>query len=270
MKPYHAAQVPVRGHRLYVEQYGVPQGQPVVLLHHGLGSVRAWRRQVPALAAAGYRVIVYDRWGYGRADHDRPALDVPAFAEDAEDLHALLAALDCAQPVLLVGHSDGGNVALAFATRYPQQVRGVVAVAAHIYVESHMPESMAAVARRFRTDLTFRLALDRVHHGGGDRVFALWHTAWTQPALLTWDGRAALRGVTCPVLVVQGAADEHATPRQAHDLAAALPHARVVLLPGVGHMVPQEAAEDFNALLLAFLAAPERLGERQASALQRI
>ncbi len=247
----------VNGHRLYVERHGPEEGVPVVLLHHGLGSVRAWKRQIPALVAAGYRVVVYDRWGYGRSAHDRTALDVPSFATDVEDLAALLTALALPAPVFLVGHSDGGNVALAFAARYPAWVRAVVAVAAHIYVEPQMPASVEAVARRYSTEPAFRQALDRVHQGFGEQVFTLWYRAWTEPGLRGWDGRPALAQVRCPALVVQGAADEHATPQQARDLAMALPLGRLALLPQVGHMVPQEAAASFNALLLAFLADPQ-------------
>ena len=58
----------VNGHNLHVEQYGPENGPAVVLLHHGLGSVQAWKAQTQALVQAGYRVVVYDRWGYGKSD----------------------------------------------------------------------------------------------------------------------------------------------------------------------------------------------------------
>ncbi|MCK4975347.1 MAG: hypothetical protein KAS36_00265, partial [Anaerolineales bacterium] len=59
--------VNINGHGLYVEVYG-PSGAPaVVLLHHGLGSLRSWKTQISALAA-DYRLIIYDRWGYGKSD----------------------------------------------------------------------------------------------------------------------------------------------------------------------------------------------------------
>ena len=243
--------VKVFGHELYYEVHGPAQGTPVVLLHHGLGSTVAWKHQVPVLVEAGFRVVVYDRWGYG-ASSPRPRLDVPHFTQDIADLAALLDALGIAQ-TLLVGHSDGGNVALGFAATYPQRTLAVVAVAAHIYLEPTMPPGIAQIARRYRTDPGFRAALDRMHDGRGEQVFHLWHNAWTQPYLAQWDARPRVRMVTCPVLVVQGAADEHAPPQPARDLAAALPNARLVRVPGGRHMLPQEKPETFNALLLDFL-----------------
>ena len=57
----------INGHDLYVEEHGPQNGNPVVLLHHGLGSVSAWKEQFDALSQAGWRAIAYDRWGYGRS-----------------------------------------------------------------------------------------------------------------------------------------------------------------------------------------------------------
>ena len=74
---------------LHVETYGPQDWPAVVLFHHGLGTTRAWRAQIPVLAAAGYPVIAYDRWGFGDSDA-RPELGTPDFADDMLDLHALL------------------------------------------------------------------------------------------------------------------------------------------------------------------------------------
>ena len=243
--------VQVNGHRLYYEWHGPQEGTPVVLLHHGLGSTRAWKHQVPALTEAGFRVVVYDRWGYGASD-PRPRLDLPHFAQDVADLAALLDALDI-ERTLLIGHSDGGNVALAFATTYPRRALAVVAVAAHIYLEATMPRGITQVAETYRSNAAFRAGLDRAHHGRGAQVFRLWYAGWTQSDLEGWDARPQFRAVTCPVLVVQGDADEHATPRHAQDLAAVLPQGQLVLVPGGRHMLPQEQPERFNRLVLDFL-----------------
>src|SRR3972149_7650399 len=83
--PASAGHVLSNGHRVYFELHGPEDGPGVVLLHHGLGSLRAWKSQVPALAEAGYRVLAYDRWGDGASDA-RPALDLPTFEADQADL----------------------------------------------------------------------------------------------------------------------------------------------------------------------------------------
>ena len=68
--------------------------------------------------------------------------------------------------------------------------------------------------------------------------------------------RPLLAGISCPALVIQGEQDEHATPQHARDIAAAIPGAELWLLPGAGHMLPQEAAERFNPRLIEFLSGP--------------
>jgi pimeloyl-ACP methyl ester carboxylesterase len=95
----------INGHNLNVEIHGPASGPAVVLLHHGLGSIHAWKATTPALAASGLRVIVYDRWGYGKSD-PRLELGQPTFKADQADLLSLLDELQVGQ-VALVGHSDG-------------------------------------------------------------------------------------------------------------------------------------------------------------------
>ena len=56
-----------QGHELYLEVHGREADQELVLLHHGIGSVNAWEGQISPWVAAGFRVVVYDRWGYGRS-----------------------------------------------------------------------------------------------------------------------------------------------------------------------------------------------------------
>ena len=241
-------------HRLAYTLHGPPDGFPVVPLHHGLGSQTAWQAQVPPLVEAGFRVLTYDRWGYGASEADRPRLHTPWFEPDLADLDALLDALGLAE-VALVGHSDGGTIALYYAAAQPARVRALVTVAAHVYVEPSMRPGMEALKRVYDTSEKFRRALDRVHHGRGEAVFRMWYTGWLRLGVLDWDARPRLRTVAAPALVVQGTADEYATPRHAEDIAAALPHARLVLLPDATHMLSQERPEDFNALMIDFLSA---------------
>lgn len=231
----------------------------VVLLHHGLGSLRAWRLQVPALVEAGWRVLAYDRWGYGQSD-PRPALSLPTFADDVDDLGALLDQVGVRQAAL-VGHSDGGTLALYFAARYPPRVTRLVCVAAHIYVETRMEPGIEGVRQAFEGDALFRRAMERVHGDKARRVFYNWYDGWHQPENLGWDMRPLLDRVACPVLVVQGIEDEHATPRHAEHLAQALPDAQLWLLPGAGHMLPQDQAQVFNPRLLDFLGRPGKVDD---------
>jgi pimeloyl-ACP methyl ester carboxylesterase len=234
-----------------VETHGEEAGLAVILLHHGLGTVRAWRAQTPALVASGFRVIAYDRWGYGSSD-GRLSLTIPSFRDDLEDLSALCAALGISQAAL-IGHSDGGTLALYFAAQYPERIARLAAVSAHVYVEPKMKDGIQAVHRDFETDERFREGLRRAHGEKFEAVFRSWHSGWMRPENLGWDMRPILSRIDCPTLIVQGVDDEHATPQHARDLAGCIPQAELWLEPGAAHMLPQERPEDFNRRVIEFL-----------------
>ncbi len=242
----------VNGHTLHVERHGSDEGPVVVLLHHGLGSVRAWKEQVPALVQAGWQVMAYDRWGYGGSPA-RPTLDVPAFASDMADLHEIIVQLGIRRAAL-VGHSDGGTIALYFAAQHPERVSCVVAIAAHIYVEAKMEPGILGIQQAYEQDERFRIGLRHTHGEKYDSTFHNWFDGWHRLELFGWDMRPELLEIHCPVLVVQGEQDEHATPQHARDIAAAIPGAELWLIPEAGHMLPQEQAKEFNGKLLQFLA----------------
>ena len=241
----------VNGHHLHVEDHGDASAPAVILLHHGLGTTRAWRRQVPALVEAGYRVIAYDRWGYGQSE-PRPSLEVPSFADDLADLEAILANLNL-QSAALIGHSDGGTIALYHAARHPQNVTALVTVAAHIYIEPKMETGIQGIRRAFEGDERFRTRFRQVHGEKYEAVFRNWYDGWHTPKSLGWDMRPLLAQITCPTLVIQGEADEHATPQHARDIAEGIPNAELWLIPRARHMLPQENAAIFNPRVIAFL-----------------
>ncbi len=240
----------INGRRLYVEIYGQDETPPVVLLHHGLGSTRAWQAQVPTLVEAGFRLVVYDRWGYGLSD-SRPVMLEPSFNEDIQDLLALLDLLGIEQAAL-VGHSDGGTISLKFAALYPQRVCCLVSVAAHVYVEPKMIPGILGIRTAF-VEGGLRAGLFRLHGDKVDQVFTNWFEGWTDPLNQAWDIRTLLAQISCPILVVQGDADEHATPTHAQMLAAAIQGAELWIVPGVGHMLPQDEPQIFNKRLSQFL-----------------
>jgi len=238
-------------HHLHVESYGSEEGFPVVLLHHGLGSTRAWRQQVPFLTEAGYRVIAYDRWGYGQSEA-RPALDAPRFEDDLADLESMLAAFGLPL-VTLIGHSDGGTIALYYALQHPERVSALVTVAAHIYIEPKMERGIQGIRQIFEQDEQFRKALRRAQGDKFETVFKNWFDGWHTPQALDWDMRPLLPQISCPTLVIQGERDEHALPQHARDLAGGIPGAQLWLAPGAAHMLPQDLPEVFNQKLVEFL-----------------
>jgi pimeloyl-ACP methyl ester carboxylesterase len=240
----------VAGHRLFWQSEGPLEGRPVLLLHHGLGSLRAWRKQIPALTAAGWRTLAYDRWGYGRSD-ERPGFQPGFLREDADEAVRLLDHWDLAQ-VAVVGHSDGGSLGLLLAAEHPARVERLVLVAAHIDRESATLDGLLTLADEIRRQpLLGRLR--REHGPKADSLARAWVDHWLDPQVAEQTLEPCLAHVRCPTLVVQGELDEHATPDHARRIARGIPGSELWLIPGVGHMPSQEIPESFNARLLAFL-----------------
>ena len=100
------------GTRLYYKDWGT--GRPVVLIHGWPLNADMWEHQMPALAEAGYRVVAYDRRGFGRSDQPWTGYDYDTFADD---LKAVLDGLDL-QDVALVGFSMGGGEIARYMSRH--------------------------------------------------------------------------------------------------------------------------------------------------------
>ncbi len=109
----------VNGVSLYYEEHGA--GQPILCIHGTGSSSVLWRDAATRLAAHG-RTVVYDRRGFGRSE--RPDPFVTDVHQHADDAAALLDALDAA-PAIVIGRSQGGEVAVDLALRYPDRVRAL-------------------------------------------------------------------------------------------------------------------------------------------------
>jgi pimeloyl-ACP methyl ester carboxylesterase len=207
------------GRSLAFEWVGEGGGKPVlVFLHEGLGSIRQWRDFPARVAAAtGCRALVYDRYGYGQSDVLQEPRRAVRFMHD-EALVALpdvLSSLEIENPVL-VGHSDGASIALIHAGA-GHEVRAVVAMAPHVFIEPVCLSSIAGAKRAFETtDLPQRLGR---YHRDARRTFYGWADVWLDPHFEAWDIREdSLPNVRCPLLAIQGHDDEYGTMAQLDDI----------------------------------------------------
>ena len=209
----------------------------LVFLHEGLGSVAMWKdfpqQLCDALSARG---MVYSRPGYGRST-PRAADEhwLPDFMhrQAHQVLPALLAALSIAEKPWLFGHSDGGSIALLYASRFPDAVAGLIVVAPHLMVEEAGLTSIR-VARGAYVAGGLREKLARYHDDVAS-AFSGWNDIWLDPAFAAWTIEAALPAITCPVLAVQGLDDEYGTLEQIHGIARRLQQTRLLELPACGH-----------------------------------
>lgn len=246
--------VQAAGRTLNYEWLDGPAGAPVlVFLHEGLGSILQWRDFPAKLAAAtGCRGLVYDRYGYGQSEVlQEPRRPIGFMHDEAlSALPDLLKALKVERPIL-VGHSDGASISLIHAGA-GFGVRGVVAMAPHVFIEPICITSIRKATALFEeTDLKEKLGR---YHRDVAKTFYGWADAWRDPGFVAWDIRDDfLPKVECPVLGIQGWQDEYGTMAQLDEIAARVRGTcRLLKLEKCGHSPFRDqpeavlgAAEDF-------------------------
>ena len=210
--------VTVQGRKLEVRRISGRSAPTLVLLHEGLGSVSMWRDFPQDLAAAtGCAVVVYSRYGYGQSDALREPRCVDYMHVEAlAVLPELLDKLGVPDPVL-VGHSDGGSIALICAAAH-DTVKGLVVMAPHVFVEDLSVRSIAEAKTAFETsDLPQKLGR---HHADAAKTFRGWNDIWLHPGFRNWNIEDVLPRITCPMLAIQGFDDEYGTMAQLEAIAA--------------------------------------------------
>lgn len=211
------------GHRLEYKWISpkVRSNEPdpvLVLLHEGLGSIALWKDFPDRLAeATSCTVLVYSRYGYGKSDRLTAARGVDYMHREAlEVLPQVLDALSIRSPVL-VGHSDGASIALIHAGAGRRPVRGVVAMAPHVFVEDVTVSSIAQAKVMFEsTDLAVKLGR---YHDDAASTFWGWNNIWLHPDFRAWNIEEYLPRITSPVLVIQGEDDQYGTVAQVEAIA---------------------------------------------------
>jgi pimeloyl-ACP methyl ester carboxylesterase len=239
----------------YVVIDGRTDLDPLVFLHHGVGSIAGWFRLHAAVAAAtGRRTLAYTRHGYGAsgpAQLPRPADYL--HREACEILPEVLDRLNFTRPVL-VGHSDGAAIAVLHATCGPRPVAGLALLAPLIYVEEHTLNGIHAVGHEFEHgDLRWKLA---TIHEDPDTAFHGWRDAWLSPEFRNFSVVDHLGEIREPVMVLHGSADEFATAAQADAIQSGVagPVTRVDV-PGANHQPHMTHWDETEKAVVEFLSS---------------
>ncbi|AKK73485.1 alpha/beta hydrolase [Chryseobacterium gallinarum] len=237
--------IEVKGKKLYTEHnYSFENRPTIVFLHDSLGSVQLWRDFPAELSdATNCNVLVYDRLGYGRSypmpTHERP---VNYMELEADLLNDLLIRLDIDNAILF-GHSDGGTIALITAAKYPEKVEAIICEAGHIFVEEVTLKGVYAAWEAYKTtNLPERL--QKYHGDKVETLFKAWTETWTRDDYRNWNIEYLLKNITCPLLFIQGEADEYGTLDQVEKTISQVSgSAEKYIIPGIGHTPHKEAPE---------------------------
>ncbi|MGH6608827.1 MAG: alpha/beta fold hydrolase, partial [Burkholderiaceae bacterium] len=136
-------------------------------------------------------------------------------------------------PPWLIGHSDGGSIALIYAAGFPERVAGLIVLAPHVFVEDL---SITSIERARETYLTtdWKVKLAR-YHSDTDSAFWGWNDVWLDPAFRSWSIESLLSKISTPVLAIQGEDDEYGTMAQVDSIANHVSTAHLLKLPDCGH-----------------------------------
>ena len=226
----------------------------LVFLHEGLGSLAMWKDFPQRLCdALGWRGLVYSRPGYGRST-PRAADDdwQPDFMhrQAFEVLPALLGALRVQGPLWLLGHSDGGSIALLFAARHAPA--GCIVMAPHTMVEAVSIASIEQAREAYRSG-PLRAGLAK-YHDDPDSAFWGWNRIWLEPAFRNWSIEHEIAGIRCPLLAMQGLDDEYGTLAQIRSVARQAPQTQLLEIADCGHSPHRDQPEAVIAAVKSFVA----------------
>jgi len=237
----------INGVNLYYEVRGDAAGAPVLLLHGGLGSTEEWDNLSPALVDAGYRVVLMDSRGRGRSTWGDAPITYEQMASDALGLLDHLG-IDTTH---LVGWSDGGIIGLELAINHPARLDRAV-----IYGANFTPDGIYAEPRDSDQLIPFEelAATYQRLSPEPERFEELLGVMFALYAVAPNFSEAELGSIAVPVLILDGAEEELVKPDQPVRMAEVIPGAELVLMPGTGHFAPAARPDEFNRIVLAFLA----------------
>jgi len=196
------------------------KGPVLLFLHHGLGSIKQWKN-FPDLLCNSLNLsgLIYDRQGHGQSPELTTKRDETYLEQYAlDELPRFLKSINIQRPLILIGHSDGGTIALIFASKFPNLVQGVITEAAHIYVEQITGSGIKKVIETFETKTEMYLALEHFHGSKVNETFYAWADTWILKNRKNWNVSSYLNDVQPPLLALQGEDDEFATEQHLKDI----------------------------------------------------
>jgi 3-oxoadipate enol-lactonase len=258
--------VRTNGVELYYELHGPVAGEPLIFNNGVFANTASWAYQLPAFIKR-YRVLLYDMRGQGQSEHPKGEYSLELHAQDLE---ALMAALGIAK-AHVVGVSYGGELGLVLALRYPARVASLTVAAAVSHsdvllratIERWLIAARLGDARAFFRSVYgdvysegFIAANSRFIQQAEDRYgdFDLAAATRLMESFLRLDITAELPRIAAPTCVISAELDTLKPARYGRLMAQAIPGAEFHLIPNSGHAVMLERPQEFNTIVLGFLA----------------
>jgi len=206
-------------HSIYYETIdGNTQKPWLVFLHEGLGCIPLWRDFPERLCRrSGCPGLVYDRTGYGRSSRLSAPRTIHYMHDYAlNELPQVLETVIPGRPFILIGHSDGGSIALIHAAQRLTLLKGVVTEAAHVFVESETLEGIRQADEAY--DRGKLKGLGKYHGEKTHEIFKAWSETWLNHWFKHWSLEYLLPSIECPMLIIQGVDDQYGSRQQVESI----------------------------------------------------
>ncbi|TIW45052.1 MAG: alpha/beta fold hydrolase, partial [Mesorhizobium sp.] len=236
-KPEQSGYAPVNGIQMYYTVFGA--GDPVLLIHGGLGHADIWASQVATLAKT-HKVIVADSRGHGRSTRTEQPYGYDLMASD------YLALLDYLKidKTALVGWSDGGIIGIDIALHHPERLTRLFAQAANVTTDGVDPgvmtnKTFAAYIERSGLDYKKMSKTPDQYDAFVAQISHMWESepAWTKEQL----GK-----ITTPTAIVAGDHDEAIKREHTEYMASVIPGAKLIILPNASHFAMLQAPDEYS------------------------
>ncbi len=252
------AYMQIHGRKLYYEDHGT--GSPILLLHHGFGCTKMWKEIYPGLISAGYRVVMYDRRGYGRSERGE---DFASFyvsekfrSDSVDDLKALLDSL-AINHVHLVGQCEGGVIAVDFAAKNPDRALSLTTSSTQCFSDMPMTEFNAVKFTKKFAELEQELKEKLIDWHGRDYAetffnqFIRFGGAYGKGV---FDLRPVIKEVECPSLVIYPDRSFLFDVEQGVEFYRHLRYGELAVLPRCGHNTYEQQPYEYVRHVLGFLS----------------
>lgn len=247
-----SGRAPVNGIELYYAIFNKSGGEPVILLHGGLGSSDVWSFEVPKLAAT-HQVIVVDSRGHG---HSARSAEPFSYQLLESDVVALMDYLNLPK-ASVVGWSDGGIIGMVMAIRHRERLAKLVTYGSNFSRAGEKTDPPDPGAKERGAKFMARMeASYRAVSPTPDGFAALRKALAAMYALEPKLNPAELRSIATPTLIIAGEFEQFYKREHFEELSRLIPGARFVILPNASHGGPNQQPEAFHKIVSDFLDAP--------------
>lgn len=254
--------VTVKGRKIYykiINESLINNDVPLIIfLHEGLGSCEQWK-DFPDIICGNLKLpgLVYDRYGYGKSDMIKGVRNFNYLQEEGlEMLPEMIINLKIKNRLILFGHSDGGSVALIYASQYRSNVIGIITEADHVIIEDISANGIKEAIKEYeKKDSKLKEYLIKYHKEKTDTMFYSWANNWLSDKAKAWNIIKELSNIISPTLIIQGHDDNYGSIEQIFTKMKYIKgNVEVLYIPNCGHIPHYQHKEVVQKRIIEFIS----------------